>query len=204
MCIFLDFFFIRRGLAAYQKNGFLPPELQHLQEYWYFSFHWRRGYSCWKKVPMSLLRDEVDKRLTLSEQSSATFGWEKSLFLIHLKVATYNFSTVCSGKQTIATSDTPTASGCRPFHAISLSPVPSVLELVWKDVNPLNPELNPICYLLALLAQNFLHVSRIRVKSLTLRLLMAYIYIYIYIYIYMYGTHILAVSRSHTTTHHSR
>jgi len=31
-------------------------------------------------------------------------------------------------------------------------------------VNPLNPELNPICYLLALLAHHFLHVSRIRVK----------------------------------------
>jgi len=31
--------------------------------------------------------------------------------------------------------------------------------------NPLNPELNPICYLLALLgAHHFLHVSRIRVK----------------------------------------
>ena len=78
--------------------------------------------------------------------------------------------------------------------------------------NPLNPELNPICYLLALLAHHFLHVSRIRVKSLTLRLLMAYIYvyiymyvcIYIYIYIYIYGAHILDVSRSHTTTHHSR
>ena len=49
--------------------------------------------------------------------------------------------------------------------------------------NPLNPELNPICYLLALLgAQHFLHVSRIRVKSLALRLLMSYIYIYIYIW----------------------
>jgi len=35
-----------------------------------------------------------------------------------------------------------------------------------------NPELNPICYLLALLAHHFLHVSRIRVKLLTLRLLM--------------------------------
>jgi transposase len=34
-------------------------------------------------------------------------------------------------------------------------------------LNPLNPELNPICYLLALLAHHFLHVSRIRVKSLT-------------------------------------
>ena len=31
--------------------------------------------------------------------------------------------------------------------------------------NPLKPELNPICYLLALLgAHHFLHVSRIRVK----------------------------------------
>ena len=48
--------------------------------------------------------------------------------------------------------------------------------------NPLNPELNPICYLLALLAHHFLHVSRIRVKSLTLK---ATNVIYIYIYIYM-------------------
>ena len=63
--------------------------------------------------------------------------------------------------------------------------------------NPLNAELNPICYLLALLgAHHFLHVSRIMVKSLTLRLLMSYIYIY--------GAHILDVSRSHTTTQHSR
>ena len=60
--------------------------------------------------------------------------------------------------------------------------------------NPLNAELNPICYLLALLAHHFLHVSRIRVKSLTLRLLMSY----------TYGAHILDVSRSHTTTHHIR
>jgi len=49
--------------------------------------------------------------------------------------------------------------------------------------NPLKPELNPICYLLALLgAHHFLHFSRIRVKLLTLRLLMSYIYIYIYIW----------------------
>ena len=52
-------------------------------------------------------------------------------------------------------------------------------------INPLNPELNPICYLLALLAHYFLHVSRIRVKSLTLRLL----YIYMYIYIYIWSTY---------------
>jgi len=37
-------------------------------------------------------------------------------------------------------------------------------------LNPLKPELNPICYLLALLgAHHFLHVSRIRVRLLTLR-----------------------------------
>ena len=43
-------------------------------------------------------------------------------------------------------------------------------------INPLNPELNPICYLLALLgAHHFLHVSKIRVKLLTFRLLMSYI-----------------------------
>ena len=37
-------------------------------------------------------------------------------------------------------------------------------------VNPFKPELNPLCYLLALLgAHHFLHVSRIRVKLLTLR-----------------------------------
>ena len=63
-------------------------------------------------------------------------------------------------------------------------------------INPLKPELNPICYLLALLAHHFLHVSRIRIKSLTFRRLMSYIYIY--------GAPILDVSRSHTTTQHSR
>ena len=66
-----------------------------------------------------------------------------------------------------------------------------------KYFDPLNAELNPICYLLVLLgAHHFLHVSRIRVKSLILRLLMSYIYIY--------GAPILDVSRSHTTTQHSR
>ena len=50
---------------------------------------------------------------------------------------------------------------------------------VQRIINPLNPELNPICYLLALLGANhFLHVSRIMAKSLTLRLLMSYIYIW--------------------------
>jgi len=60
--------------------------------------------------------------------------------------------------------------------------------------NPLNAELNSICYFLALLAHHFIHVSGIRVKSLTLRLLMSH----------MYGKPILDVSRSHTTMQHSR
>ena len=51
--------------------------------------------------------------------------------------------------------------------------------LILQQFNPLNPELNPICYLLALLgAYHSLHVSRIRVKLLTFRLLMSYIYIW--------------------------
>jgi len=78
--------------------------------------------------------------------------------------------------------------------------------LILRQINPLNAELNPICYLLALLgAHHFLHVSRIRVKSLTLRLL-SYIYIYIYTHTHTHthGAPILDVSRSHTTTQHSR
>jgi hypothetical protein len=59
-----------------------------------------------------------------------------------------------------------------------------LLDFNFNGINPLSLELNLIWYLLALLAHHFLHVSRIRVKSLTLRVLMSYIYIYIYIYIY--------------------
>jgi len=77
----------------------------------------------------------------------------------------------------------------RIYHDIDIHP-----EMI-EEFNPLNPELNPICYLLALLgAPHFLHVSRIRLKLLTFRLLMSYIY----------GAPILDVSRSHTTTQHSR
>ena len=45
---------------------------------------------------------------------------------------------------------------------VVLSPA---LLFPYQNFNPLNAELNPICYLLALLrAHHFLHVSRIRVK----------------------------------------
>jgi len=67
-------------------------------------------------------------------------------------------------------------------HAIPASDRPQTPALnrgaTGFGFNPLKPELNPICYLLALLAHHFLHVSRIRVKSLTIRLLMLYIYIW--------------------------
>ena len=49
---------------------------------------------------------------------------------------------------------------------------------------------------------NGLYPHIARTVRLTLRRLMSYIYIYIYIYIY--GAPILDVSRSHTTTQHSR
>ena len=83
----------------------------------------------------------------------------------------------------------------RKLEACSCQNITAEWEMKVRDFNPLNPELNPICYLLALLgAHHFLHVSRIRVNLLTFRRLMSYIH----------GAHILDVSRSHTTTHHSR
>ena len=65
----------------------------------------------------------------------------------------------------------------RPQTYILDRTVTDIGILATTALNPLNAELNPICYLLASLgAHHFLHVSRIRVKSLTLRLLISYIY----------------------------
>jgi len=126
--LFFGIFFIRRGLAAYQKNG---CHLNYIFRSIDVSLYVEEEDADFKKkVSMNLLRDEMDKRLPLSGQGSARFDWERSLFLIHLKVATYNFSTSCFRKQTTATSDTPTASGCRQFRATSLSPLSLVLEQV--------------------------------------------------------------------------
>ena len=59
-------------------------------------------------------------------------------------------------------------------------------NILWvRTLNPLNAELNPICHSLALLGVHFLHVSRIRVKSLTLRLLMTHTHTHTHTYIYM-------------------
>jgi transposase len=43
-----------------------------------------------------------------------------------------------------------------------------------KELTLLSPELNPICYLLALIAHDFLHVSRIRVKARSLMICIAH------------------------------
>jgi len=62
-------------------------------------------------------------------------------------------------------------------HCMVCGKVKLTYVSVRQLVNSLNAELNPICHLLALLGvHHFLHVSRIRVKSLTPRLLMSYIY----------------------------
>ena len=88
------------------------------------------------------------------------------------------------------------SAGLRAYKCLKyVEPVRQELYHIDNSLNPLKPELNPICYLLALLgAHHFLHVSRIRVKSLTFGRLMSYIY----------GAPVLDVSRSHTTTQHSR
>ena len=69
---------------------------------------------------------------------------------------------------------------CPLYWQIQCSCVTRYVYVLYKELpslNPLNPELNPICYLLALLgAHHFLHISRIRVKLLTFRLLMSHIY----------------------------
>ena len=63
------------------------------------------------------------------------------------------------------------------LHSHNVQTILNTKQPCTKHFNPLNAELNAICHLLALLgAHHFLHVSRIRVKSLTLRLLVSYIY----------------------------
>ena len=118
-------------------------------------------------------------------------------FLLHCLLNDRCFSPVWFGgvKHLVAGGYSSSLNMCTTC-ATYIDPVTAVLWAAPVDIriNPLNAELNPICHLLALLGVHFLHVSRIRVKSLTLRLLMSCIY----------GAPILDVSRSHTTTHHSR
>ena len=72
-----------------------------------------------------------------------------------------------------------TAKWVECFLATNIRMYDNCLSFNETEINPLNPELNRVCYLLALLgAHHFLHVSRIRVKLLTFRLLMSYMYIW--------------------------
>ena len=143
------------------------------------------------------VRKQVIERLIVSEMSDVIVGWRKGrnvvskICIIHLLLSGWRMCNAYTVSVTTVKTSKP--------HAIEQI----ILTIHFEEmdceaterVNPLNPELNPICYLLALLgAHHFLHVSRIRVKSLTLRRLMSYIY----------GAPILDVSRSHTTTQHSR
>jgi len=64
---------------------------------------------------------------------------------------------------------------------------PSQSDYTRCCINTLNVQLNSICHLLSLLGvHHIIHVSRLRVKSLTLRFLMSHTHIYIYVYIYIY------------------
>ena len=109
--------------------------------------------------------------------------WRDSAFILKFSVSVSN-------------SSFKTINRCN--HIVKTSQCMSNYKVYFNvSFNPLNAELNPICCLLALLeAHHFLHVTRIRVKSLTLRLLMSYIYIYIYIYIYM--EHLFLMFLDHT------
>ena len=128
-------------------------------------------------------------------------SWRSNLLLSsqsRLCLASVLFHSRFPNKPFMHLSPTPHVPHAHAFHS-SWFDHPNKIWQGAQIINPLKPELNPICYFLALLgAHHFLHVSRIRVKLLTLRWLMSHIYIYIY------GASILDVSRSHTTTQHSR
>jgi len=155
--------------------------------YWYIIQ--RRNGCAGKNVPYNWCRDVIINRLWVQHYSRrrgmktvdclVIYTFERCLTVWLLSYSPAAFTTVGY------------IPGSHYFWRLSRSQSHSASE----RINPLNPELNPICYLLALLgAHHFLHVSRIRVKLLTFRLLMSYIY----------GAPILDVSRSHKTTQHSR
>ena len=79
---------------------------------------------------------------------------------------------------------------CFDMHQKQSSPpvTPHTVQLLFVDTLPL------------ITHSTELHADKLYIIPLTLRRLMSYIYIYIYIY----GAPILDVSRSHTTTQHSR
>ena len=105
----------------------------------------------------------ISRYITLLQLSNYRFRISRSTPCVHVRFLGYVFYSY----------------GVQKFTVCMYISRQVFVRLATYRVNPLNPELNPICYLLALLgAHHFLHASRIRVKLLTFRLLMSYIYIY--------------------------
>jgi len=106
------------------------------------------------------------------------FWWHLNVFISLFYQLSFVFPcriSLCNTAHITATG----TSWCLHSLRTALSCIPTETAYKPEGLNPLNSELNPICYLLALLgAHHFLHVSRIRVKLLTFRLLMSYIYIW--------------------------
>jgi hypothetical protein len=117
---------------------------------------------------------------TARENGETKFhDWNVTVFWISkklLKKTAVNFSIDMSGKNCNSNDICVLGDGKGQRNELCFKTAYSNCEC--ECVNHLSPKLNPICYLLALIAHDFLHVSRIRVKSLTLRLLMSYVYIY--------------------------
>jgi len=74
-----------------------------------------------------------------------------------------SFLQVCPPKPCIHLYSPPYVLHALPIHSYRFYH-PNNIWFSLQIINPLKPELNPVCYLLALLAHHFLHVSRIRVK----------------------------------------
>ena len=107
-------------------------------------------------------------KIVLSKEHTGTLHYT-TLLPCKCRISYYNKMRISNPASTVHVFLRTFLSVLKPSHFTKVS----TLHLF----NPLNPELNPICFLLALLgAHHFLHVSRIRVKLLTFRLLMLYIY----------------------------
>jgi len=77
-------------------------------------------------------------------------------FTVNLNISFHKPCVICIGLST----------SCHMYWPVHFFVVTEAcIRVVSRCFNPLNAELNPICYLLALLAHHILHVSRISVKA---------------------------------------
>jgi len=158
-----------------------------------FTYLYARSYIFWPelrqarpgKLPQSILI-VLDSLFQKSSLPSLAGG---AMMLLHCLIVSAASFRELNAHCPVSPLRSAFTSALRSFHMVT-----QAMKVLPHALNPLKPELNPICYLLALLGgHHFPHVSRIRVKLLTFRLLMSYIY----------EAPILDVSRSHTTTQHS-